>query len=263
MKKNKKSKLGLQGNAAPVTARTIIGSNTDFSVVEGYKAARTNIMFTCGQETCPVILFTSAFMGEGKTISCVNMAVTFAQAGFRTLIIDADMRKPQMYRLFGLDLAPGLSDILAGFSGKGSIHSTSYENLSVLTSGTVLPNPAELMTSKTMDQLLTTLRSQYDYIFIDSPPVLLVTDAAALANRVTGTILIVRQMYSRTNDLTECVLSLQMVGANIIGIILNDFNTNERTYYKHGYKRGYAYSHYSYGRYGGYEHKAEETPVER
>ena len=219
----------------------MLSDKTDFGVVEGYKAARTNLMFLGGGEKCPVIAFTSSIPGEGKTITCINMAITFAQAGFKTLLIDADMRKIQLYHYFSVPAKPGLSEVLAGLEDVLPIHDTPYENLKLMTGGTIPPNPAELLMSKKMDEMLETLRVDYDYIFIDTPPVLAVTDAAALAPKVTGLVMMSRQDYTKTEDIRLALEDLNHVGAKVVGILFNGFNAEAHSY---KYKGDYHYRYY-------------------
>ncbi|MFR2465240.1 MAG: tyrosine-protein kinase family protein [Clostridia bacterium] len=169
------------------------------------------------------------------------MAITFAQAGFKTLLIDADMRKIQLYHYFSVPAKPGLSEVLAGLEDVLPIHDTPYENLKLMTGGTIPPNPAELLMSKKMDEMLETLRVDYDYIFIDTPPVLAVTDAAALAPKVTGLVMMSRQDYTKTEDIRLALEDLNRVGAKVVGILFNGFNAEAHSY---KYKGDYHYRYY-------------------
>jgi len=233
----KHKKLSFKKRARLETKSNLISEQSPFSLLESYKAARTNLMFSVTKENCPVFLFTSAIPGEGKTTTCMNVAITFAQAGFKTLLIDADMRRPRIYKNFAVSPSPGLSDILVGFSDIGCICETNYKNLFLIPSGTIPPNPAELMTSQNMKALLDQLKEQYDYIFVDSPPVTVVTDAVVLANHVSGVIVVTRQGYSRKDTVSECVLALEQVKANVLGTILNACENKARGGYYGGYKR--------------------------
>ena len=234
MKKN-------QGKGRKPNRGMMLNDKTDFSVIEGYKAARTNLMFLGGGEKCPVIGFTSSIPGEGKTTTCINMAITFAEAGFKTLLIDGDMRKVQLYHYFGVAAKPGLSEVLAGMEELMPIHETPYENLRLLTGGTIPPNPAELLMSRRMEELLGKLREEYDYIFIDAPPILAVTDAAALAPKVTGLVLVVRQDYTKTENIRLALEELNHVGAKMLGVVFNGFNVDTHSY---KYKGDYHYRYY-------------------
>ncbi|MFA7673431.1 MAG: CpsD/CapB family tyrosine-protein kinase [Clostridia bacterium] len=242
----------------------LLFNNSAFPVAEAIKAARTNLMFTTAKEKCPVISFTSAHMGEGKSTSCANIALSFADAGFRTLVIDADMRKPTLNKFFKIKSSPGLSDILGGLVKENFIYPTKHKNLHVLPSGTIPPNPSELLTSERMSLLLSELRETLDYIFIDTPPVLIVTDAVALSNKVTGTVFAVRQNFSHSNMVKEAMSAFDNVNGKILGVIFTDYDIetlSQNKSYKYG-KYGNKYSKYE--RYGGYDKKPVKpvSPVE-
>lgn len=238
----------------------LLFDESSFPVTEAIKAARTNLMFTTAKEKCPIISFTSAHMGEGKSTVCANMALAFAQAGFKVLIIDADMRKPTINKYFRLKSSPGLSDILGGLVKENFIYPTKYKNLHLLPSGTIPPNPSELITSERMSILLNELRVDLDYIFIDTPPVLIVTDALALVNKVTGTVITVRQNYSRTNFIKEAVDSFNNIDGKILGFIFNDYDVDSMSYNKSYKNKRYGST---YERYGGYDkkHIKRSSPV--
>lgn len=222
----------------------ILYSDSSFVVTEAIKAVRTNLIFTVAKEEKPIISITSAYMGEGKSTVCANVALAFAESGFKTLIIDADMRKPTINKFFKIRSSPGLSDLLGGITKESTILNTSYKNLYILPSGTIPPNPSELLTSERMSLLLGELREKFDYIFIDTPPVLIVTDAITLANKVTGTVIAVKQNYSRTNDVKEAVDLFRNIDLEILGFVFNNYNMETKS------RRG---------RYGSYGHAYEYT----
>ncbi len=239
----------------------LLFDNKSFPVAEAIKATRTNLMFITAKEKCPVISFTSSHMGEGKSTVCANMALAFAEAGFKTLIIDADMRKPTINKYFKIKSSPGLSDILGGLVKENFIYPTKFKNLHVLPSGTIPPNPSELLTSERMTLLLNELRNTLDYIFIDTPPALIVTDALAISDKVTGTVIAVRQNFSRTNLIKDAVEAINKVNGKFLGFIFNDYNVDTMPYnkqYRYG-KNGYKYA--KYGGYGGYDNKPVTPPV--
>ena len=239
----------------------LLFDNKSFPVAEAIKAARTNLMFITAKDKCPVISFTSSHMGEGKSTVCANMALAFAEAGFKTLIIDADMRKPTINKYFKIKSSPGLSDILGGLVKENFIYPTKFKNLHVLPSGTIPPNPSELLTSERMTLLLNELRNTLDYIFIDTPPALIVTDALAISDKVTGTVIAVRQNFSRTNLIKDAVEAINKVNGKFLGFIFNDYNVDTMPYnkqYRYG-KNGYKYA--KYGGYGGYDNKPVTPPV--
>lgn len=227
----------------PYTPSSILSPKTPFSVSEAYKAARTNLMFMLAGEGCKRVVITSANASEGKTTTCINMAITFAQTGSKTLIIDADMRKPRVHRNFRIQSSPGLSDKLGGFSDIDCIYGTEFDNLSVMPSGTIPPNPAELLSSKPMLSLLDKLSESFEYIFIDTPPVDVVTDAAALARYINGVVLVARHNTSTKESTKVAVTALEQAGAVVLGFILNDVNIDNTHYSHYKYKNYYQYGY--------------------
>ena len=131
--------------------KKILGTESPFVVKEAYSAIRTNLLFMQKGEKCPVFIVTSPTANNGKTINSINLAVSFAQMGKKTLLIDADMRNPTIHRMFSIPVKNGLSEILAGFTDNITVSKTEIENLSVLTGGKIPPNPAELISSSRMD----------------------------------------------------------------------------------------------------------------
>lgn len=220
----------------------ILSANSPFSVSEAYKAARTNLMFMLAGEECKRVVFTSANAAEGKTTTCINMAITFAQTGSKTLIIDADMRKPRVHKNFKIQSSPGLSDKLGGFSNVDCLYESGYDNLTIMPAGTIPPNPAELLSSKSMLLLLESLAKSFEYIFIDTPPVDVVTDAAALSRFINGVVLIARHGSSTKEGIKIAVTALKQAGAEVLGFILNDVEI-ENKYYYNKYKN----DRYQYG----------------
>lgn len=249
MNKNKRKKKisGFSRN----DSQKILATDSSFVVKEAYNSIRTNLLFTHQGEKCPVFIVTSPTANNGKTINSINLAISYAQMGKRTLLIDADMRNPTIHRLFSIPVKNGLSEILAGLTDNISVSKTDIENLSVLTAGKIPPNPAELLASPRMDKLLEFVREHYDCVFIDTPPVNLVTDATVFAPRVTGYIIIVRADATDISDVKYATDSLKAIDANIIGFILNDANTSSHRYYsyykRYGYKYKYKYKYnYNY-----------------
>jgi capsular exopolysaccharide synthesis family protein len=203
-----------------------------------------------------VILFTSGTTGEGKTVTTVNEAITLAQAGGSVLIIDADIRKPRLHRIFDVPNGHGLSSYLTGQSPlDASIHEVPISpmtdsgsgsgplgRLSVLPSGPIPPNPAELLGSRQFRDMLQILRDRYDYILLDTPPILPVTDAVILATVVDGVVLVARGGRTPYEIVMKSRDRLAYVRAKIIGIVLNDVNVRSGDY---GYYNRYYYSYYA------------------
>lgn len=224
--------------------KKILCSNSSFSVKEAYNSIRTNLLFLQQGEKCPVFVITSPTANNGKTINTINLAVSFAQMGKKTLLIDSDMRNPTMHKMFSIPVKNGLSEILAGLTDNISVSKTGIENLSVLTAGKIPPNPAELLSSERMDKLLDFVREHYDCVFIDTPPINIVTDSTLFAPKVTGYILIVKTDTTNIHDVKTTVSNLEQINANILGFILNDVYSDRKKYYS--YYRKYSYN-YSYG----------------
>lgn len=227
----------------------LLKGNSSFAIKEAYNAIRTNLMFTQHGDKCPIFVITSPTANNGKTINSANLAISFAQMGKKTLIIDSDMRNPSLHKLFGLSSKNGLSEILAGLTDNISVSKTDIENLSVLTAGKIPPNPAELLASERMDKLLDFVREHYDCVFIDTPPVNLVTDATVFAQKTTGYILIIKTDTTKLPELKVTVNTLETLNSSILGFIINDINSNKKRYYSYytKYSKYYAYNYkYSY-----------------
>jgi len=240
--KNKKDKEAKSGDI-------LIGEKTSFHVKEAYKAMRTNVMFSVPDEGCKVIGVTSAVPSEGKSTTVLNLAITFAQTGTRVLLIDADMRRPNIKRILNVGEGIGLSDVLARFAkAKDAIHHTDYENLNVLFSGNIPPNPVELLASDNMQNMIGELKGSYDYIFIDTPPINVVTDATVISKLLHGIIIVARENVSKKDEVAEALNKLRFVNAKILGLVLND-----KMYQS---KRGGYYG--KYGKYGRYKHYYRE-----
>lgn len=243
-KKKNNSKLNGKSNIQSFgkdDQKKILCQNSPFVVKEAYNAIRTNLLFIQQGEKCPVFVVTSPTANNGKSINSINLAVSFAQMGKRTLLIDADMRNPTIHRLFGIPVKNGLSEILAGLTDNITISKTDIENLSVLTAGKIPPNPAELLSSSRMDKLLSFVKEHYDCVFIDTPPVNLVTDATSFVSKTTGYIIVVKAGSTDVQDVKLTVSSLENISANIVGFLLNDANASGKKYYSYYKNRYYKY----------------------
>ena len=256
------STLGIEAQKLGGQKR-IISETTPFDIIEAYKATRTNIMFSLNSEKgCKKVVISSATSGEGKTTTCINLAKTFAEVGARVLILDADLRAPRVHQYMDFENKKGLSNILAGFDKLDDcIIKTSKENLHCITSGAIPPNPVELLSSDEMKELLAELDTRYDYIFIDTPPLNIVTEGLILTQISNGIIIVTRQKYTMYKMLDRAINSLKFANAKILGFILNDTDNDKLMYgvYKRGKKRNYynRYNYYSYGQ--KYGHTPSET----
>jgi len=207
-------------------------------ISEAYRSLRTNIDFSSVDEKLQVILITSAGPGEGKSTTIGNLAITYAQAERKVLLIDADMRKPTEHHTFEVSNRNGLSTILSQQSTlDNSIQKTNIPNLFVITSGPIPPNPAEMMASKRMEDLLSELRGRFDTILIDSPPLLAVTDAQIISTKCDGVILVMEQGKVKKDIAQKAKSGLDKVGARILGVVINSVKR----------KKGESQYYYYYG----------------
>ncbi|MCB0322668.1 MAG: polysaccharide biosynthesis tyrosine autokinase [Bdellovibrionales bacterium] len=213
-------------NFVTVTAPRSIAS-------ESFRAIRTGILLSSADHPPRIILITSAKKGEGKTTLTSNLAVTLAQSGGRTVLVDADLRRPSVHGRFGIDATePGLVEALTGQKELSQVvHQTQVERLSVIPAGTKPPNPAELIGSRKMAELLHRLAEEYDHVLVDTPPVLPVTDAVILSRVVDGVVLVVRGQETQKQVVKDAANRLQQVHARILGVVLNDVNVRSGNYY--------------------------------
>ncbi len=225
--------------------KKILCAESPFVVKEAYNSIRTNLLFTQQGEKCPIFVVTSPTANNGKSINSINLSISFAQMGKRVLLIDADMRNPTIHRMFSIPVKNGLSEILAGLTDNITVSKTDVENLSILTAGKIPPNPAELLSCSRMDKLLEFVKAHYDCVFIDTPPVNLVTDSTSFASKATGYIMIVKSATTDLQDVKTAVGSLNQIGANIVGFVLNDATASGKRYYS--YYKNYSYKYkYNY-----------------
>jgi capsular exopolysaccharide synthesis family protein len=220
------------------------------SGAEAYRSLRTNLLFSQTALTTRRVLVTSAMAAEGKTTTASNLAVTFAQQGKSVLIIDGDLRKARLHRVFGITREPGLVDVIAGFASiDESIRPSGVQNLSVLAAGTLPPNPSELLGSPRMREVLDAASERYDLVLIDAPPVLVAGDASILSVLVDGTVMVLRAGQTDRGAALAAVQQLKSVGATMLGSVLNDPDAKVASY------EGYYY--YAYNYYG----EEEEAPA--
>jgi capsular exopolysaccharide synthesis family protein len=206
---------------------------------EAYRMLRTAILLSRAGETPRTLLFTSATEGEGKTATTVNTAVTFTQMGLRVLVVDADLRRPRCHQILRVYNETGLTELLAGQGEvRDVIRATTTENLFFISSGTLPPNPAELVGSRKMYEVLLALREEYDCIFIDSPPVMPVSDALMLSTLVDGVVLVIDGQKTPRNVVKGAQARLAQARAKILGVVLNRINMQRGDY-------SYYYNQYS------------------
>ena len=253
---------GVDEKIAERHARLVSHFAPDSTLAESFRALRTNLSFTSLEKDIKTVVFTSSSPREGKTTSVVNLAITMAQAGNKVLLVEGDFRRPVIARMFGIDQIPGLTDVVLGnykwrdvirtitdiMMGKMSMDdimkTPGIDNLHIMTSGTIPPNPAELVSSKSITEFIDDVRSEYDMVLIDGPPVLAATDAAILGSRTDGVILVYQVGKISRGTLKRAKAQLDNVRANVIGVVLNglraeispDFSGYD--YYKQYYTYG-------------------------
>ncbi len=213
----------------------IIKDKPQSVLAEAYRTLRTNIQYSSFDKKVKSIVVTSAEPGEGKSTTCSNLAIAFAQNGERVVLIDCDLRKPSMHRIFKISNIEGLSDILIGKEKFENIVKKDIENLYLIPAGKIPPNPAEMLGSKNMEKLLEKLKEEFDIIILDTAPLQAVTDAQILSTKVDATILVVKSNVTNKDSLLQAKSLLEKVGANIIGTILNGVEEKRGKYYHYYY----------------------------
>jgi tyrosine-protein kinase Etk/Wzc len=226
------SKLAVAGNGRRHAIIAITSLDPDDPAAEAYRALRTNVTFVGAEKPLQFISVTSPGPGEGKSTTAVNLALTLAQGGNRTVLIDGDLRRPLVHRAFDISQDPGLTDVLIGrVSSREAIRPDVAANLDVLPAGASPPNPSELLGSGAMHALIGDLRRTYDYIVIDTPPTLPVTDAAVVATTADATILVVKSGDTEETAAQRAVDMLNRVNARIAGAVLNGIDQRRDHYY--------------------------------
>lgn len=223
-----------------------VKQHVPFAIVESYKTIRTNLMFLLPNDKCKRIIVSSSAIGEGKSTTAVNMAIAFAQTGSKVLLIDADMRRPSVYKKMKLSNKVGLSSILAGFSEIPETISTVNPYFDIMTSGPIPPNPLEMLGNDKMGEVLDKLSETYDYIFIDMPPVNIVSDALVLAPKTDGIVFVVQDLITTHEEFQKALSSIEFANVKLLGVVLNGSTKSKRSKYRYRYMTGgrYTYSYY-------------------
>ena len=207
--------------------------NSKSLVAESIRTLRSNLQFSEFGKNIKLIVITSANPNEGKSEVSINLAASLAQQGKKVIIIDADMRRPTQHKLTELNNTEGLSTFLLKKTGVDSINHLTINdvNLDVLTSGPVPPNPAEMLASISMEQTLKAFGDFYDYVIIDTPPLLAATDAQVLASIADATLLVVDIKKTKRRQVIESRRRLDNVGAKLLGVVMNKINSHRDAYY--------------------------------
>ncbi len=193
-------------------------------ISEAYRTLRTNLDFAGLDRALRTLVVTSAGVGEGKSTTLANLAVVSAQAGRKITLVDADLRRPTLHEIFGLDNSVGLTTMMMDEAVLASppLQATGVEGLTVLTSGPLPPNPAELMGSRRMEEVIAALVERADQVLFDTPPVVAVTDAAVLATKVDGVLLVISAGKTRREVARAAVQRLQQINARLVGTVLTN-----------------------------------------
>lgn len=227
MKKNK-----VTNTTSPVSL--ISFSNRKSPISEQYRSLRTSIQFSSTAENpIQTMVVTSSGPSEGKSTTSANLAIVFAATGKRVLLVDTDMRKPTVWKTFGLSNRIGLSSLLIGMGRiEDAASTTQVEGLTVLTSGPTPPNPSELLESARMNEIIQEAKAKYDIVIFDMPPIITVTDAQIMSAKVDGTVLVIREEISNKSAVKSAKELLDAAKANILGVVYNSTNATSK---EHGY----------------------------
>lgn len=238
--------IPLEKEARKLESRLITHFDPKSPISEAYRMLRTNLQYSKPGESVKSTLVTSPGPGEGKSTTAVNLAITMAQMGNKTIIIDSDLRRPVIHKIFDTPRIPGFTEVLVGeLSLEDVIHSSPINNLDTISSGQLPPNPSELLGSNRLRDILRLLGEEYDRIVLDSPPVIAVADASILSREVTDTLLVVSSGTTEEEALRLAKQQLTDIGGHLAGTLLNKVDVT----------RGYGYYNYYYKYYRYYGHQ--------
>jgi capsular exopolysaccharide synthesis family protein len=216
----------------------LINNGVPHNFSESFRALRTSLLFSSADEGSRCIVVTSTGPGEGKTVVATNLAVALAQAGHRVLLVDADMRKPRVHFVLDKPQEPGLSNLLVGnATAKEAIQTTVVPGLWVIAAGPPPPNPAELLGSKRFKDFIVSLSQRFDWVMIDTPPVLTVTDSSVVAHLVNGVLFVVGAEMTSHHAGRRALERLEHARAKVIGAVLNRVDLQHNSYYYSQYYR--------------------------
>ncbi len=226
-------------------------------VKESYKTIRTNLIYALAGAEKKIVAISSATPADGKSTTSANLAITIAQTGSTVALVDADLRRPTLHKMFKVANTDGLSNILSKQSNvENCMHSEIKPNLTLITSGPIPPNPSELLSTVTFQNLMDTLSEAYDYVIIDTPPVNVVSDCQVLVRATAGVILVARYKETQYKELELAAENMRNVGGNILGVVINGVDLKDRQYYYRG--RYYKYKYYNRYYVGGHDGKNKE-----
>jgi non-specific protein-tyrosine kinase len=247
--------LGVIARHATDGASMVVKTQPRSPVSEAFRSLRTNIQFASVDKPVHTLLVTSPSPEDGKSTVAANLSISLAQSGLRVALVEADLRRPQVHKKMNLPNRYGLSSVFVQPQSavNGALQKTEVSNLMAITSGELPPNPAELLGSGRMSDILGQLGKHLDMIVLDTPPVLVVTDSAVLATRVDGVLMVVKPGKTKQAAFRQAIEQLNRVGANILGVVLNDVEVKSSRY-RYSYYRNYYYTYHKY-----YGHEKEST----
>ena len=236
-----KIKIGKKKKAnKPDVRMETISDKSKFAIVESYKAARTNIMFSLSADDDKIFAITSYSKGEGKSTVSANLAISFSKMEKKVLLVDCDLRRPNIHNIFKIENTVGLSNIIGKMTDfEETIHRDVLTNLDIITSGTIPPNPSELLCSARFVNLVKKLYEEYDYIIFDTPPVGVVSDALLLKDLVAGFVVVLRERSTTHGDIQNLLESAKLADSKLLGFIKVGCISSKRRS-----KRGYYYYQY-------------------
>jgi capsular exopolysaccharide synthesis family protein len=202
---------------------------------ETYRALRANLLYGFVDDPPRTIVLTSPGPGEGKSITSSNLGIVLAQADKNTLIVDCDMRRPAVHKIFGLPNAKGLIDLLSEELQPHEVWQKPLENLTVITTGLIPFNPAELLGSRRFAKFLSQARGEFDYVLMDASPLQLVSDPIILGSQADGVLLVFDARNTRKRAVMQSIRSLEAVGVNVLGTVMNGVRAAGQNYYRDGY----------------------------
>ena len=215
------------------TSRLITLSQPRSAAAEAYRSLRTNLMFSSVESPIQTLLVTSAARDDEKSVTLANLAVTYAQSGNKTILVDADLRQPAQHTIWDMDNGRGLSNMMLDDDAISDppLQRTDIDNLLILASGELPPNPADLLSGKRMDVIIAGLKDRADYVLFDSPPILAATDAALLGIKLDGALLAVRAGSTRRDHTAQARQALERVHVRIVGAVLTNAPRESRIAY--------------------------------
>lgn len=240
--KKPKQKNQPENNAG--MSERFITEETPFAIVEAYNTARTNTMFAVSTGNSKIIAVTSSNPSEGKSTTCANFAISFANAGFKVLLVECDLRKPTVAKNFAIKPKNGLSSILGGFcSLNDAINADVLSNLDIVTAGDIPPNPSELLGSQAMRTFLSASSEKYDYVFLDTPPVNVVTDSQLMNDVIAGIVFVIKEKHTTHPDVQSALDKIRLANGKVLGFVKTFGNIGKAG----RYGKKYAYKDYKYG----------------